>query len=63
MEIFEGIFDAITNRNLEYLDLRFIPEILETPSEDQIANLQHYFTKFLKNQAPSLKYFHFAFDF
>ena len=57
MKTLDGIFDALTNRNLEYLHLNVSPEINETPSNDQVANLQHSFTEFLKKSASTLYYF------
>ncbi len=40
-----------------------MPQIRETPSEDQVANLKHSFTEFLKNQAATLYYFYVGIDF
>ncbi len=57
MNTLNGIFDALSNRSLEYLSLYLIPQIRETPSEDQVTNLQHTFTEFLKNQAARLYHF------
>ena len=34
-----------------------MPQISETPSEDQVVNLTHSVTKFLKNQEATLYYF------
>ena len=58
MNTLDGIFNALNNGNLEYLDLNLKPQIRETPSEDQVTNLQHSFTEFLKNQAAKLYHLH-----
>ena len=63
MNTLDGIFNALNNRNLEYLHLELGPQISETPSEDQVANLQHSFTEFLKNQAARLCYFDVEINF
>ena len=54
MNTLDGIFNALNNGNLEHLKLELYPQIRETPSEDQVTNLQHSFTEFLKNQAARL---------
>ena len=63
MNTLDGIFNALNNGNLEHLYLVLRPQIRETPSEDQVTNLQHTFTEFLKNQAAKLYYFYIEISF
>ena len=57
------LFDAISNSNLEYVYLSLPPQISETPSEDQVANLNQSFTAFLNSQVETLYDFFVSMNF
>ncbi len=63
MKTLDGMFDALSHRNLEYLYLYLTPQIRETPNEDQVDSLKHSFTEFLKNQTATLYYFYMFINF
>ncbi len=63
MKTLKDFFNGLNNGNLEYIFLSLWPQIHETPSKDQVANLKHSFTEFLKNQAATLYSFYVFIDF
>ena len=64
LKILCDILDVINSKSsLEYLNFSTSPQIRETPSENQLANLKHSFTELLKNQALKLNHLYVNIDF